>query len=95
MLHEVVLAPEALQDLRQLPAHQRAEVEEAIVKHLRHKPMTTSRSRIKRLRGLSKPQYRLRVGDLRVFYDVVEGQVQVIAIVPKSGAADWLERVGG
>ena len=94
MRREIVLAPEALQDLRQLPAHLRAEVKEGIEKHLRHKPTTTSRSRIKRLRGLSVPQYRLRLGDLRVFYDVVEGQVQVIAIVSKAGAADWLERVG-
>src|SRR5439155_1779326 len=37
----------------------------------------------KRLRGLSRPQYRLRVGDdIRVFYDVVENTVQVLAVVP-------------
>jgi mRNA-degrading endonuclease RelE of RelBE toxin-antitoxin system len=46
-----------------------------------------SRSRIKRLWGISKPQYRLRVGEIRVFYDIGESQVEVLAIVPKSSAA--------
>ncbi|MCJ7512724.1 MAG: type II toxin-antitoxin system RelE/ParE family toxin [Anaerolineales bacterium] len=94
MWHEIILAAEAVEDLRQLPATQRSEVVEAIEAHLRHTPAATSRSRIKRLRGVSKPQYRLRVGDFRVFYDVIERQVEVLAIVPKSGAADWLGRVG-
>ena len=53
-----------------------------------------SRSRIKRLRGLSRPQYRLRVGEVRVFYDVHERRVEVLAIVMKSDAASWLEEVG-
>jgi hypothetical protein len=34
------------------------------------------------------------VGEVRVFYDVNEGTVEVLAIVPKSAAAEWLERVG-
>ena len=49
-----------------------------------------SRSRIKRLRGLSKPQYRLRVGDVRVFYDVTETTVEILAIVAKLEAYSWL-----
>jgi len=46
------------------------------------------------LHGLSHPQYRLRVGEIRVFYDVLEQAVEVLAIVPKSNAAAWLEEVG-
>src|SRR3989442_14854383 len=51
-------------------------------------------SRIKRLRGMSQPQYRLRVGEVRVFYDVTREAVQVLAIVTKAEAADWLARHG-
>jgi hypothetical protein len=51
-----------------------------------------SRSRIKRLRGLSRPQFRLRVEEVRVFYDVAEGLVEVLAIVPKPEADAWLRR---
>jgi mRNA-degrading endonuclease RelE of RelBE toxin-antitoxin system len=94
MRHEIYLAPQAVEDLERLPAHARAAVKAAIETHLRHAPTATSRSRIKRLRRESRPEYRLRVGDVRVFYDVYEGTVEVVAIVPKSGAADWLERAG-
>ena len=69
-------------------------VRDVIEKHLRHEPEKISKSRIKRLRGLSQPQYRLRVGEIRVFYDVVEQAVEVLAFVPKSQAADWLEEMG-
>ena len=43
---------------------------------LRFEPTKLSKSRIKRLRGLEQPQYRLRVGEIRVFYDVTETEVQ-------------------
>jgi len=60
--------------------------------HLRHEPMKTSRSRINRLRGVDRPQYRLRVGDVRVFYDVTDGTVEILAIVNKSEVDAWLTR---
>ena len=90
----IVLAPEAVEDLKRLKAAVRGSVKEAMETHLRHEPEKTSRSRIKRLRGLSRPQYRLRVGDVRVFYDVADGVVEVLAIVPKSETAAWLAQFG-
>jgi mRNA interferase RelE/StbE len=63
-----VLAPEAVADLAGLKANVRAMVRDALEKHLRYQPTKASKTRIKRLRGLSHPQYRLRVGDdIRVF----------------------------
>src|SRR2546425_2547962 len=94
MRFEILLAPEAIEDLRTLKANLRATVREALETHLRHEPAKTSRSRIKRLRGLARPQYRLRVDDFRIFYDVTETEVQVLAIVRKGEAASWLEREG-
>jgi mRNA-degrading endonuclease RelE of RelBE toxin-antitoxin system len=94
MRYEIEFAPQAAQDYRHLNAHVRGGVRDAIETHLRHQPTKTSKSRIKRLRGLSRPQYRLRVGDIRVFYDVTGATVQVLAIVAKSDANDWLERCG-
>jgi len=94
MRFEIVLAPETVKDLRSLKANVRSTVRDALETHLRHQPMKTSRSRIKRLRGLARPQYRLRVGDVRVFYDVSAETVEVLAIVPKLEAAKWLEQFG-
>ena len=90
MPFEIVLAPEAIEDFKGLRANVRAEIRTALETHLRHQPKKVSRSRIKRLRGLRQPQYRLRVGDVRIFYDVTGTIVQVLAIVPKLEADSWL-----
>jgi len=94
MRFEILLAPEAVEDLRKLKASDRAAVKEGLETHLRHEPTKTSRSRIKRLRGMAKPQFRLRVEEVRVFYDVSGSTVEVLAIVPKPEAEPWLKRYG-
>jgi len=94
MRYEIFLAPQAAQDLKRLQARLRAEVKDALEKHLRHEPQKVSKSRIKRLRGLTRPQYRLRVGEIRVFYDITEKVVEVLAIVTKAEAAPWLAEKG-
>ena len=94
MKYVIVFAPEAARDVRNLKAHLRAMVRDAIEASLRDAPTRVSKSRIKRLRGLSRPQFRLRVGEVRIFYDVRESTVEVLAVVPKSGVADWLKREG-
>jgi mRNA interferase RelE/StbE len=94
MRFEIVLSPEAAEDYKALEAHQRAEVRDAIETHLRHEPKRTSKSRIKRLRGLSRPQYRLRVGNWRIYYDVTESTVEILALVEKGNSQAWLERAG-
>ena len=90
MRYAIILAPEAAEDFQTLKANLRSTVREALETHLRHAPAKVSKSRIKRLRGLSRPQYRLRVGEIRIFYDVTGTTVEILAIVPKSEAKSWL-----
>ena len=90
MRFEIILAPEAVEDLKRLRANVRTDIRTALETHLRHEPKKVSRSRIKRLRGLRQPQYRLRVGEIRMFYDVTDTTVQVLAIVTKLEADSWL-----
>jgi mRNA-degrading endonuclease RelE of RelBE toxin-antitoxin system len=94
MRYEIRLAPQAVLDLQALKANTRAEVRDGTERHLRSEPTKTSKARIKRLRGIRRPQYRLRVGNVRVFYDVVPGEVRVVAIVAKEDAEEWLRRAG-
>lgn len=94
MRYEIVLAPEAARTYRTLPGYRRSEVRDALERHLRHEPTRVSKSRIKRLRGLRQPQYRLRVGEVRVFYDVKGEIVEIVAIVTKADAARWLAGQG-
>jgi len=94
MRYEISLSPEAVEDLKALKANIRATVRKALETHLRYEPTKTSRSRIKRLRGLLQPQYRLRVGEVRVFYDVTDWTVEILAMVEKAEAETWLEQFG-
>ena len=94
MRHEIILAPQAAGDFKALKASDRAVVRDAMERHLRHEPTKTSKSRIKRLRGIRHPQYRMRIDDIRVFYDVTADAVEVLAIVAKPDAAAWLQRHG-
>ena len=94
MRYEIVLAPEAVDALKALPARTRTTVRDAIERHLRHEPRRTSKSRIKRLRGLERPQFRLRVDEIRVFYDVTTTTVEILAIITKAEAQAWLDKQG-
>ena len=86
MSYEIVLSPEAIEDLRNLKANIRSAVRDGIETHLRFEPTTVSKSRIKRLQGVARPQYRLR--------DVIDNTVEILGIVPKSEADNWLQQVG-
>jgi mRNA interferase RelE/StbE len=94
MRYEIVLAPDAAQAYKKLSAHIRSQVRDAFEVHLRHEPTKVSKSRIKRLRGVSRPQYRLRVDEIRVFYDVKETTVEILAVLQKADAQKWLDKEG-
>jgi mRNA-degrading endonuclease RelE of RelBE toxin-antitoxin system len=94
MKYEILFAPEALEDLKRLRKVDAATILDAVEVHLRHAPERVSKSRIKQLRGLHSPQYRMRVGEWRVFYDVAEGEVGIRGVVSKSAASDWLAQFG-
>ena len=94
MRFRILIAPQAMVDLRRLGARDRATILDAIETHLAFQPERTSRSRIKRLVGLRRPQYRLRVGQLRVFYDIKARDVQVLRILPKRNVEWWLREEG-
>jgi mRNA interferase RelE/StbE len=92
--YEIVLTDTAKTHYEALDARWRAVVKDGLETHLRHEPTKVSRSRIKRLRGMEHPEYRLRLDEYRVFYDVAGQTVVVLAIVPKDKTADWLNEYG-
>ena len=92
MRFEIILAPGTIRQLNSLRKDTRSGVRAGIKLHLRHEPTKVSKSRIKRLRGLEQPQYRLRIDEIRVFYDVTETSVEILAIVPKEQAQEWLDQ---
>ena len=93
-MYELRLSTNAEDDLRALDARHRASVITALRSHLEQEPQKTSKSRIKRLRALKLPQYRLRVGEIRIYYDVGGDFVMVYGIVLKHQSYDWLGEHG-
>jgi len=89
----VSLDPQAMEDLRRIRAYDRRAILDTIQRVLTSNPERVGRSRIKRLRGLESPQYRLRVGEFRVFYDVAPNEVYVLRILPKSTVEEYLKEL--
>ncbi len=91
-MFEIQLRPEAIRRLRKLRRVDVVAILGALEQHLRHEPERPSRSRIKRLRGREDATYRLRVGKLRVFYDVRDGLVDVITVLHKDQTAAFYRK---
>ena len=84
-VYTITLKHSAISDLDALRKYDATQIANAMERHLLHDPTKESKSRIKRLRGISNPDYRLRVGDYRVFYVVDEDarQVDVLRVMHK------------
>jgi addiction module RelE/StbE family toxin len=92
---QVLLKREAIEDLDRLRKYDATQIADAMEKHLIHEPMKESKSRIKRLRGVKEPDYRLRIGNYRVFYSVRESkrQVDVLRIMHKNETREYYEEL--
>jgi len=77
--YRIEFSPEAVDHLDGLTARQRSTVLDAIERQLLHEPRVETRQR-KPLRPNPVAEYRLRVGDLRVYYDVRDAIVVIKAV---------------
>jgi len=94
MKYSIILSPDARESLQKLKGNLRPLIRNGIIEYLSFEPEKVSKSRIKRLKGIDKPQYRLRIDDVRIYYDISEKTVEILAIVTKEKAKEWLERHG-
>jgi mRNA interferase RelE/StbE len=94
LAYEIIFTPEAREDMLALRAHERKKVLDAIEIHLRYEPEKVSKSRIKRLEAMESPQYRLRIDEIRAFYDVLYitavDTVEILVVKEKAEAMRWL-----
>jgi mRNA interferase RelE/StbE len=77
---EIQYSTEAAEDISALRAFDRSKIRSAISEHLAQDPTRVSQSRIKEMRQPFWSQFRLRVGDFRVYYDV-DDEAQSVRIV--------------
>ena len=84
-VYTIILKRSAIADLDALRKYDATQIANAMERHLQHDPTKESKSHIRRLRGITNPDYRLRVGDYRVFYVVDEDarRVDVLRVMHK------------
>jgi mRNA-degrading endonuclease RelE of RelBE toxin-antitoxin system len=95
MEFEIEVTEEAERDLDEIRPYYRQQVLDGLEVYLRHAPTQESQTRIKRLRLLDSPAYRLRLGDFRVFYDMDEvlAAVTVLRVLSKEASLAYLSEL--
>ena len=84
MRFRIDITPDAKKQLAALPAREQRTVEAAIISRLVFQPTTVTKA-VKRLRPNPFVQFELRVGDLRVLYNVEGEAVLLLAVGRKVG----------
>ncbi len=79
-------------DLHAIPVEVQRKILAEIQLRLKAEPFRQIKTRIKRLTGIVPPLYRLRVGDYRAYYRIVNDHVVVLAILHKKDSERWLRR---
>ena len=77
--YRIDFSPEADEHIARLKAHARARLLDAIARQLARQPTVETRDR-KPLRPNPVAQYRLRVGELRVYYEVQGAPDDVVVV---------------
>jgi mRNA interferase RelE/StbE len=80
MPYHIIVAPRALNDLKQLRPFDERRITAAIANYLSQQPTQTSRSRIKQMQQPFWSQYRMRVDRFRVYYDV-DDRAQSVSVL--------------
>jgi addiction module RelE/StbE family toxin len=91
MAYEIKYSDEAVEDLKKIRAFDRAAILDEIEHVLGVNPTLESKAKVKQLRQPAPSQYRLRVADFRIFYDVKE-IVQIVRILSKEDTIRYLEK---
>jgi mRNA interferase RelE/StbE len=84
MAFQITITADAESQMRALSAREQRLLETAIVARLQDQPATPTRA-IKRLRPNPLAEYELRVGDLRVLYNVDGNEVVLLVVGRKVG----------
>jgi len=90
MTRPILYSAEAIADVRRLRAHDRAAVLRAVLGRLT-KDADVEAGAVKRLRQPAPTGFRLRVGNIRVYFDVEPDAVYIIRILTKADSLRYLE----
>jgi mRNA-degrading endonuclease RelE of RelBE toxin-antitoxin system len=91
-MFQIAFTPAALEALEDFRKYDRRRILDEIETQLSHKPNQETRRR-KRLRPNQSAEWELRIGEFRVFYDVVPGTelVKIVIVGVKRGNKLFVE----
>jgi mRNA-degrading endonuclease RelE of RelBE toxin-antitoxin system len=90
---EVVFSPAARREIERLEIDEALQVAKDIKKYLETSPFPFGKTRIKKLTGFSPPLYRLRSGDFRAYYRIVNKEAIILAVVSKKDSEKILKKL--
>ena len=90
MAFQIRYSDEAFATLEKLRKFDATAILDQIKNVLAMNPTLESKARVKKLRQPAPAQYRLRVGEFRVFYDVEPQHVSIVRILSKADAIAYL-----
>ena len=93
MAFEIRYSRTSHNQLKGLRAFDRTAIIQQIESVLTTSPTLTSKARVKRLRQPAPTDFRLKVGEFRVFYNVVDDVVQVVQILSKPDAISYCQEL--
>jgi len=94
MPFDIKFAANVRQHLQALTARERSTALDALERQLLHEPLVETRNR-KPLRPNPIAPWELRIGNLRVFYEVVSGDLGVVRIVAVGKKEGSIIRIAG
>ena len=83
MPYRIILSPTAKEQMRDLTARQRSQIVDTVDEQLTHQPTVETRNR-KPMRPNPIAPWELRIGTIRVYYEVREDPEQMV----------WIEAIG-
>lgn len=94
MEYKIEYAPDAVEQLRDLTARQRSIVLDGVDEQLAHQPIIETRNR-RKMRPNPIAPWELRLGALRVYYDVEEEPDPLVLILAIGAKVRNQVRIGG
>ena len=91
--YRLTFAPPAIRDMERLGREAALQLAKDINAYLKTSPMPIGKSRIKKLTNFSPPLYRLRSGDFRAYYRIMERDVVILAVVHRKEGEKVLKKM--
>ena len=94
MAYDIEYSPDSVEHLQALTARQRSMVFDKVDEQLRNEPTVETKNR-KPMRPNPVAPWELRIGDLRVYYDIEESPTNVVTVLAVGVKVRDRVRIGG